>query len=439
MLKVTAVSRFTVLSCIALLSLPGNTVAGDTPTEFLQRYAAMAVKAYTPTSSQYPPSKKEMKVSQKALATLRNDWLAATLPTKDMWFFKWHAGMDYTLSESVAQENTVDVVLKFDPLLPGEPVTPPTIQSGHYKIVRQRPGWKIQSFSATPPYPFPPLAGNADLEDTLNAYWRERQRSTPPGRKDYLSGSRPRLFWKFPKTENSPVKLEYMKGLTFFRLYRPSSWKITDVQRAGDAARVTVLFTVGHPTQLKLYKGAFSRKVEYSLLRYAKDWYIMGFRDLDEITRSREKAEAKKSLEEQLRHTTEVSPPAGPTETLQAYFKGMQIFYPADGTTPRFSGAGPKLERQHWEQFWSPRDRSARKASALDRNRFVIPALRPLSWIISEVDEIGNEVHARVRFQAKPTKAIEAMIKTNQFSNITTYTLIKENGEWIIVDCRNNK
>jgi hypothetical protein len=69
----------------------------------------------------------------------------------------------------------------------------------------------------------------------------------------------------------------------------------------------------------------------------------------------------------------------------------------------------------------------------------VIPALRPLSWIISEVDQIGDEAHARVWFQTKPTKAIEAMIKTNQFSNIATYTLIKENGEWIIVDYHNNK
>jgi len=439
MRQAVVVSRFAVLSCIALLSLLTNAVAGDTPIEFLQRYAAMAVEAYTPTSSQYPPSKTEAKASQEALAALRNDWLAATLPTKDVWFFKWHAGMDYTLSEPVAQGNTVDVVLKFDSLLPDESINPPTIQSGHYKIIRQGSGWKIQSFSATPPYPFPPLTGNADLENTLNAYWRERQRATPPGRKDYLSGARPRLFWKFPRTENSPIKLEYMKGLTFFRLYRPSSWKITDVQRAGDAARVTVLFTVGHPTQLKLHQGAFSRKVEYSLLRYAKDWYIMGFRDLDEIARSREKTAAETSLQAQLHHATKVSPPAGPAETLQAYLKGLQIFYPADGTTPRFSGAGPKLERQHWERFWSPRDQSARKASALDRNRFVIPALRPLSWIISEVDQIGNEVHARVRFQAKPTKAIEAMIKTNQFSNIATYTLIKENGEWIIVDYHNNK
>jgi hypothetical protein len=434
MLKAVVVSRFAVLSCIALLSLPANAVAGDTPIEFLQRYAATAVEAYTPTSSQYPPSKAEAKVSQEALAALRNDWLAATLPTKDMWFFKWHAGMDYTLSEPVAQGNTVDVVLKFDSLLPDEPINPPTIQSGHYKIIRQGSGWKIQSFSATPPYPFPPLTGNADLENTLNEYWKERQRATPPGRKDYLSSARPRLFWKFPRTENSPIKLEYMKGLTFFRLYRPSSWKITDVQRAGDVARVTVLFTVGHPTQLKLHKGAFSQKVEYSLLRYAKDWYIIGFRDLDEIARVREKTAAKTSLQAQLHHATKVSPPGGPAETLQAYLKGLQIFYPADGTTPRFSGAGPKLERQHWERFWSPRDQSARKASALDRNRFVIPTFRPLNWTISSVEQNGTEVNIRVTFDTPPTNALEAMIKAGQFSNTADYTLDQYKGRWVIVN-----
>ncbi len=426
-------------ACIVLIAPQKSVVADDGPTKFLQAYITAAKEAYSSTYSQYPPPKSEIEIAANTITALRDDWLTPTVPSSDMWFYKWHTGMGFSLSRPQVLGKSVSILVKIEPQLSGNVIAYPATQLGRYELELLGSRWQIRSFSATPSYPFPPLATEVGPEDTLSAYWMQRKKLIPPGRKDYTAGSRPQLFWKLPKAANSPAQLESLKEQILFLLYRPLSWQITELTLGGDAAKVRADMTVGDLTQIKLHKGQFTQSIEYSLIRYDNNWYITGFRNLDEISQAEQKIEAKMLLEERLRQTADLPPPAGPREIVDAYLRGLQIFYPPDGSTPQFSGAGPQLEREHREKFWNPRDRNARKASALERIRFAIPTFRPLNWTISSVEQNGTEVNIRVTFDTPPTNALEAMIKAGQFSNTADYTLDQYKGRWVIVNYQSRK
>ena len=98
-----------------MIGSPTDTIADDGATQFLQSYVATAKEAYTGLYSQYPPPKSETQIARNSITTLRNDWLTPSLPTPDMWFYKWHSAMNFTLSKPQGSDDSVRIVVKADP------------------------------------------------------------------------------------------------------------------------------------------------------------------------------------------------------------------------------------------------------------------------------------------------------------------------------------
>jgi len=120
---------------------------------------------------------------------------------------------------------------------------------------------------------------NSGPKALLNTYFEQLQAYYPPGRGAVSTNptvitDETKKFWKL---DTRAARSGHARSMSFFLIFRPSSWSIDELSENGDTITARVSFAVGNKDMLRLNKDSPARSVSYLLIRKGKDWFLTGY------------------------------------------------------------------------------------------------------------------------------------------------------------------
>jgi hypothetical protein len=208
----------------------------------------------------------------------------ASTITKDFRFLQNNVAFPYSIKNLDLAEDFARLIVHFEPDPANKNIY--ISREGQYSLVHTGEGWKLSKFETPKKESVYPVPEGSSPKELLTAYFKEMQKFSVRDSEDKQQKTPSMLsirtetssFWKLAERD---IQLPSMQSAMFFNTYQPSAWDFQDIRESGDFSRVTVKMTVGNPLQLRLHKGPFDRLVQYSLIREDGNWFITGFKNLE--------------------------------------------------------------------------------------------------------------------------------------------------------------
>lgn len=214
---------------------------------------------------------------------------------------------------------------------------------------------------------------------------------------------------KFWNLRSKDPEIHDLKSIQFFSLFQPTQYSVTSEEEAGQFARIDLDMSIGSPLQKRLSgEDTPVRRIRYELVDTGGDnWKLVSFLDLtarDLAQQRREEIEEKKSF-------AQVEEGLSAKGHLTSYLNKMISMHPPmnkNNSGQQFMAntfSQAETGSMVIDQYWSLRDRVAKRASAQSMSPFSM--LRPGAFSITEFTEQDNSARATVSLEA-----VEGLMKS---------------------------
>ncbi len=269
-----------------LASHPIQTDQEEVIKKMMDEYIKIAKKIYDPETK--PQTMEDIRAVESLRKQAAVFWerrvVRVSTITKDFRFLQNNVAFPYSIKNLDLAEDFAKLIVHFelDPANKNKYVS----REGQYSLVLSGEEWKLSKFETPKKEPVYPVPEGSSPKELLTAYFKKMQtffvQDSEDKQQKTLSMVSIRTetssFWKLAERD---IQLPSMQSAMFFNTYHPSAWDFQDIRESGDFSRVTVKMTAGNPLQLRLHKGPFDRSVQYSLIREDGNWFITGFKILE--------------------------------------------------------------------------------------------------------------------------------------------------------------
>ena len=422
--------RLLVLFITLAFLIPASVVSAEvSPKQVLKQYFAISSKLF--------PPQLEMSIDERVSLTKKREafWHKKRNSNKDFLFIKQNAKFPFTIKELTVEDEghvaSMEVIFTPDKgsLVAAAPMYMAT--SGIYEMRRDEE-WKLVAFKKIITKQKRPVGPSASIEDVLSGHHDLLASIYPPDKsklpQNELISTRAKISTLWVKKRASASQMRTDKVPSFFYdVYKPTVWKILDLNEDGNSAVARIEMAVGSENQIRLNRGGFTRQVEYSLVRKDGEWYISAFQDITALAEGKVRVEADQQAAVKKQKLAVAAPgqDGGGREMLDAYFKQLQNYYPPGSNAPP---GNPMIVADETQKFWKMDNRKARSSHARSMSIFML--FRPTDWTVKDFSQSGDTATARVSF----TIGVKRMIKLNKGSptKSANYTLKQVAGKWLI-------
>jgi len=213
-------------------------------------------------------------------------------------------------------------------------------------------------------------------------------------------------FWnlrpKDPETHD-------LKSIQFFSLFQPTQYSVVSEEEAGQFIRIDLDMLIGSPLQRRLSgKDSPVRRIQYQLVDTGDgSWKLVSFLDLT----ARDLAKQRKEEIEEKKSFAQVEEGLSAKDHLTSYLNKMISMHPPmnkNNSGQQFMAntfSQAETGSMVIDQYWSIRDRMAKRASAQSMSPFSM--LRPGAFSITDFNEQDKSARATVSLEA-----VEGLMKS---------------------------